>query len=62
VRANRDAARVEDAINALRAMANEDSTNSIPVLVDAAKAYVTLGEMVEALKAEWGVYSEPPRF
>jgi methylmalonyl-CoA mutase, N-terminal domain len=62
VRANRDAARAEDAINALRAMANEESTNSIPVLVDAAKAYVTLGEMVEALKAEWGVYTEPPRF
>jgi methylmalonyl-CoA mutase N-terminal domain/subunit len=43
-------------------MAKEETENSIPVLVNAAKAYVTLGEMVEALKAEWGVYSEPPRF
>jgi methylmalonyl-CoA mutase, N-terminal domain len=62
VRADRDAARAEDALNALRAMAKEETENSIPVLVNAAKAYVTLGEMVEALKAEWGVYSEPPRF
>jgi methylmalonyl-CoA mutase, N-terminal domain len=62
LRADRDAARAEDALNALRAMAKEETENSIPVLVNAAKAYVTLGEMVEALKAEWGVYSEPPRF
>jgi hypothetical protein len=32
------------------------------VLIDAAKAYVTLGEMVDTLKQEWGVYTEPPRF
>jgi methylmalonyl-CoA mutase, N-terminal domain len=62
VRANRDGARAENAIAALRAMARDDGQNSIPVLVEAAKAYVTLGEMVEALKAEWGVYTEPPMF
>ena len=26
------------------------------------KAYVTLGEMVETLKGEWGTYTEPPMF
>jgi hypothetical protein len=30
--------------------------------VEAAQAYVTLGEMVETLKAEWGSYTEPPMF
>jgi methylmalonyl-CoA mutase N-terminal domain/subunit len=40
----------------------DESQNSVPVLVQAAKAYVTLGEMVEALKAEWGVYSEQAMF
>ncbi len=62
VRANRDDKRATDAIQALREMARDDSQNSVPVLVEAAKAYVTLGEMVQALKDEWGVYMEPPRF
>jgi len=62
VRANRDEQRAQDAIAALRTMAHDDSQNSIPALVEAAKAYVTLGEMTGALKEEWGVYTEPPRF
>ncbi|MEA2433732.1 MAG: isobutyryl-CoA mutase large subunit [Actinomycetota bacterium] len=62
VRANRDAKRAEDAIQALRVMAHDESINSIPVLIEASKAYVTLGEMVETLKEEWGVYTEPPMF
>ena len=62
VRANRDAAKAEDAMQALREMARDDKQNSIPVLVEAAKAYVTLGEMVGILKEEWGVYTEPPMF
>ncbi|MFP5352395.1 MAG: methylmalonyl-CoA mutase [Actinomycetota bacterium] len=62
VRANRDAKKAEDAIQALREMAHDTKQNSIPVLVEAAKAYVTLGEMVQTLKEEWGVYTEPPMF
>ena len=62
VRANRDQQKADDAIAALKAMAAEPTTNSVPVLVDAALAYVTLGEMVEALKDVWGVYVEPPMF
>jgi methylmalonyl-CoA mutase N-terminal domain/subunit len=62
VRANRDAARAEEAIRSLRQMAHDPTRNSVPALVEAAKAYVTLGEMVETLKEEWGVYTEPPMF
>ena len=62
VKANRDAKRAEDAIQALRDMAHDESQNSVPVLIEAATAYVTLGEMVQALKEEWGVYTEPPMF
>ena len=62
VRADRDAKAAEDAIQSLRDMAHDDKQNSIPVMVEAAKAYVTLGEMVETLKQEWGVYTEPPMF
>jgi methylmalonyl-CoA mutase, N-terminal domain len=62
VRANRDAKAAEDAIQSIRVMAHDESQNSVPVLVAAAKAHVTLGEMVETLKQEWGVYTEPPMF
>jgi methylmalonyl-CoA mutase N-terminal domain/subunit len=62
VRADRDANRAEEAIQALRDMAHDDSKNSIPVMIEAAKAYVTLGEMVQTLKEEWGGYTEPPMF
>jgi methylmalonyl-CoA mutase, N-terminal domain len=62
VRANRDAQAAERAIESLREMARDESQNSIPILIDAARAYVTLGEMVETLKDEWGVYTEPPMF
>jgi methylmalonyl-CoA mutase, N-terminal domain len=62
VRASRDPIVAERAIESLRAMARDEGLNSIPILVEAAKAYVTLGEMVETLKAEWGVYTEPPMF
>ena len=62
VKADRDTKRAEDALNALKEMAHDESQNSVPVLIEAAKAYVTLGEMVETLKKEWGVYTEPPMF
>jgi methylmalonyl-CoA mutase N-terminal domain/subunit len=62
VRANRDQRKADEAIESLRDMAHDDSKNSVPVLAEAARAYVTLGEMVETLKNEWGVYTEPPMF
>ena len=62
VRANRDEEKAQTAIQDLRDMARDESQNSVPVLVEAAKAYVTLGEMVQALKEEWGIYTEPPMF
>jgi methylmalonyl-CoA mutase N-terminal domain/subunit len=62
VRANRDERAAREAIEALRAMAVGESQSSIPALVEAAGAYVTLGEMVQALKEVWGTYSEPPQF
>jgi methylmalonyl-CoA mutase N-terminal domain/subunit len=60
-RAARDQGEVEAAVAALRAAAGTDD-NLIPLLVDAARAEVTLGEMSDALKQVWGEYTEPPRF
>jgi methylmalonyl-CoA mutase N-terminal domain/subunit len=31
----------------------------VPLLIEAARAEATLGEMCDVLRAEWGVYREP---
>ena len=36
--------------------------NMIPAMLDAVRAEATLGEICDALRAEWGVYREPARF
>jgi methylmalonyl-CoA mutase, N-terminal domain len=38
------------------------SENMIPSMLDAVRAEATLGEICDALRAEWGVYTEPARF
>jgi isobutyryl-CoA mutase large subunit len=62
VLADRDDGRAEAAVRAIRDMAEspEGSDSSIPVLIEAAKAGVTLGEMVETLKRAWGTFTEAP--
>jgi methylmalonyl-CoA mutase N-terminal domain/subunit len=34
----------------------------MPLLLDCARAHATEGEMVEALQAVWGAYTEAPVF
>ncbi|MFY1651917.1 acyl-CoA mutase large subunit family protein [Solwaraspora sp. WMMB762] len=36
--------------------------NMVPAMLDAVRAEATLGEICDALRAEWGVYREPARF
>jgi methylmalonyl-CoA mutase N-terminal domain/subunit len=36
--------------------------NMIPTMLDAVRAEATLGEICDALRAEWGGYTEPARF
>jgi methylmalonyl-CoA mutase N-terminal domain/subunit len=36
--------------------------NMIPSMLDAVRAEATLGEICDALRAEWGTYTEPARF
>jgi methylmalonyl-CoA mutase N-terminal domain/subunit len=31
-------------------------------MLDAVRAEATLGEICDALRAEWGTYAEPPHF
>jgi methylmalonyl-CoA mutase, N-terminal domain len=62
VRARRDSAAVESALAELRAAAARDDVNLMPLIVDASRAYVTMGEMCEALRSVWGTYTETPVF
>jgi methylmalonyl-CoA mutase N-terminal domain/subunit len=62
VRERRDAATVEQRLAALRAGAARDDVNLMPLIVDAAREYVTMGEMCDALREVWGVWRETPVF
>jgi methylmalonyl-CoA mutase, N-terminal domain len=62
VRSRRDAAAVEQALAALKEGAGRDDVNLMPLIVDASGAYVTLGEMCDALREVWGVWRETPVF
>ncbi len=61
LRARRDPAKVEAALAALRRGAEGDE-NLMPLIVDASRAYVTMGEMCDTLREVWGVWRETPVF
>ncbi|MBV8598045.1 MAG: methylmalonyl-CoA mutase, partial [Actinobacteria bacterium] len=61
LRAARNAAEVDRALSRLRTDAAGD-VNLMPAIVDAARAYVTMGEMCDALREVWGVWRETPVF
>ena len=42
--------------------AARDDVNLMPLLVDCAKAYCTVGEMVDVLKDRWGEFQQPAVF
>jgi methylmalonyl-CoA mutase N-terminal domain/subunit len=62
VKRSRSAADVGASLAALGAAAAEDSENLMPRLIDCAKAYCTVGEMVEVLKNQWGEFQQPVVF
>ncbi len=57
LRASRDNARVQQTLEALRA-ASLGSENLMPRMLDAVRAYATLGEMCDVLRETWGEYEE----
>ncbi len=61
LRANRDQSTVDEALSRLSAAARE-GTNLMPPLLDATRAYVTLGEMRSALVDVYGQFKEPVGF
>ena len=59
LRARRSGERAQAALDALRRAA-EGTANTMPLILDAVKAYCTLGEICEALRSVFGSYTEAP--
>ncbi|MDQ3889550.1 MAG: methylmalonyl-CoA mutase family protein, partial [Actinomycetota bacterium] len=62
LRAQRDAAAIEIALERLKRDARESDVNLMPAIIAAAKAYATIGEMCDALREVWGTWRETPVF
>jgi methylmalonyl-CoA mutase N-terminal domain/subunit len=58
LRATRDNAKVEQALKALKAGA-QGTDNLLPLILDAVRAYATLGEMCNTLREVFGEYVDP---
>ena len=59
VRKSRDNGRVRAALDALQEGAR-GSANTMPLLIEAVRAYATVGEMCDSLRHVWGEYEETP--
>jgi methylmalonyl-CoA mutase, N-terminal domain len=62
LRAGRDSAAVESALARLKDDAAREDRNLMPPIIEASRAYVTMGEMCDALREVWGVWRETPVF
>ncbi|MGZ4392863.1 MAG: methylmalonyl-CoA mutase family protein, partial [Gaiellaceae bacterium] len=62
LRDRRDSRVVESALARLKEDAAHEDRNLMQQIVDASKAYVTMGEMCDALRGVWGVWRETPVF
>lgn len=56
VRANRDQAAVDAALKALKAGAQDENVNLMPLILDAVRTYATLGEICNVLREVFGEY------
>jgi methylmalonyl-CoA mutase, N-terminal domain len=61
-RAQRDGAKATAALNALEEAARDEHQNLMPLLLEAARAEVTEGEMVQTMQKVFGDYRESPAF
>ena len=58
VRQTRDSGRVGQTLDKLRT-ACQGTENTMPYILDAVRAYATLGEIINVMKDEFGLYQEP---
>ncbi len=58
---SRNQSQVKESLQRLRTAAR-DGSNLMPRFIDCAKSYATIGEMIDVLKEDFGVYREQPVF
>ena len=59
IRRERDGAKVQATLDAVRDAAKKDRANLMPRFIDAVNAYATLSEIMDVLRKTWGEYREP---
>ncbi|MDE3089639.1 MAG: methylmalonyl-CoA mutase family protein [Chloroflexota bacterium] len=59
IRRERDGAKVQQTLDAVRDAAKRDHANLMPRFIDAVNAYATLSEIMDVLRKTWGEYREP---
>src|SRR2546428_175704 len=59
VKKSRDARAVEQSLERLHNAAADPTANTMPAIVDCVRAYATVGEISDALRAVFGTYQEP---
>jgi len=65
VKKKRDNTTVKKALDEITALAREEATaknNLVPSVIEAMRAYATIGEVCDALREVWGEYKEPSIF
>ena len=62
LRNKRDNDKVVNALRDLRVASESDDENIMPYVLEATRAYATLGEIIESMKESLGVYREPAIF
>jgi methylmalonyl-CoA mutase N-terminal domain/subunit len=62
IRATRDTQKVQDALQALRTAAADETVNTMPFIIDAVRVYASVGEISDALRDVFDTYQEPALF
>jgi methylmalonyl-CoA mutase N-terminal domain/subunit len=62
VRRERDQGKLDVLLQQLVAIANDPSTNIVPITIELVRAGATMGDIIETLKGIWGTYRETPVF
>jgi methylmalonyl-CoA mutase N-terminal domain/subunit len=60
VKHERNGDAVESALRGVRSVAGDSDVNLMPSIIDAVRAYATVGEIVDTLAAEFGRWTEDP--
>jgi len=60
VREERDGEKLAGLLEDLKAVAEEESQNIMPITIELVKAGASMGDIVETLREIWGTYRETP--